>query len=116
MREVAFTHLNRLVALKCLEVRSLIPEVITTREAYGGRSRAHYDYRNAHPAEARQPDDALAAAIRHACQIVYAEFRLLLDAPPGGGVRFEPTAQRLRVPALYRYPERKEAPVRAPLG
>jgi len=52
VREIAFTHLNRLVALKCLEVRDLIPEIITTREAYGGRSRAHYDYRNTHPDEA----------------------------------------------------------------
>jgi hypothetical protein len=79
VREVAFTHLNRLVALKCLEVRGLIPEIITTRDAYGGRSRAHYDYRYAHPDEARQPDDALPAAIRHVCRQVYAEFKFLFD-------------------------------------
>jgi hypothetical protein len=79
VREVAFSHLNRLVALKCLEVRGLIPEIITTREAYGGRSRAHYDYRNAHPDEARRPDDALPAAIRHVCRQVYAEFKFLFD-------------------------------------
>jgi len=79
VREIAFTHLNRLVALKCLEVRGLIPEIITTREAYGGRSRAHYDYRNAHPDEARGPDDALPAAIRHVCRQVYAEFKFLFD-------------------------------------
>jgi len=79
VREVAFTHLNRLVALKCLEVRDLIPEIITTRDAYGGRSRAHYDYRNAHPDEARRPDDALPAAVRHVCRQVYAEFKFLFD-------------------------------------
>ena len=79
VREIAFTHLNRLVALKCLEVRDLIPEIITTREAYGGRSRAHYDYRNTHPDEARQPDDALPGAICHTCQRVYAEFKFLFD-------------------------------------
>ncbi|MBM4467395.1 MAG: hypothetical protein FJ014_17875, partial [Chloroflexi bacterium] len=79
VREIAFTHLNRLVALKCLEVRDLIPEIITTREAYGGRSRAHYDYRNAHPDQARQPDDALPDAIRQVCQRVYAEFKFLFD-------------------------------------
>ncbi|GEM_PF-382188 len=79
VREVAFTHLNRLVALKCLEVRGLIPEIITTRDAYGGRSRAHYDYRNGHPDEARRPDDALPAAIRHVCRHVYAEFKFLFD-------------------------------------
>jgi len=79
VREIAFTHLNRLAALKCLEVRELIPEIITTREAYGGRSRTHHDYRNIHPAEARGADDALPAAIRHACQRVYAEFKFLFD-------------------------------------
>jgi len=76
---VAFTHLNRLVAPKCLEVRDLIPEIITARDAYGGRSKAHRDYRNAHPDEARGADDALPAAIRHACQGVYAEFKFLFD-------------------------------------
>jgi len=79
VREVAFTHLNRLAALKCLEVRDLIPEIVTVRDAYGGRSRAHYDYRNDHPDEARRPDDALPAALRHVCQQVYAEFRFLFD-------------------------------------
>lgn len=79
VREVAFTHLNRLVALKCLEVRGLIPEIISVRQAYGGRSHAHHDYRNAHSDEARQPDDAFPAAIRHICRQVYAEFRFLFD-------------------------------------
>lgn len=79
VREVAFTHLNRLVALKCLEARGLIPEIITTRDAYGGRARAHHEYRFDHPAEAAAPDDALPAAIRHVCRTVYPEFRLLFD-------------------------------------
>ena len=88
VREIAFTHLNRLVALKRLEVRDLIPEIITTREAYGGRSRAQYDYRNAHPDQARQPDDALPAAIRHTCRRVFAEFRFLFDVgDPSAGHR-----------------------------
>ena len=79
VREVAFTHLNRLVALKCLEVRDLIPEIITTSDSFGGRSRAHSDYRNSHPEEAAQPDDALPAAIRHTCRQVYTEFKFLFD-------------------------------------
>ena len=79
VREVAFTHLNRLAALKVLEVRGLIPEIITAREAYGGRSRAHYDYRNAHPEAAAAPDDGLPDALRHACRQVYAEFKFLFD-------------------------------------
>ncbi|MBN1922406.1 MAG: hypothetical protein JW892_14255, partial [Anaerolineae bacterium] len=91
VREVAFTHLNRLAALKCLEVRGLIPEIITARDAYGGRARAHYDYRNAHPGEARGADDALPAAIRHVCQEVYAEFRFLFDVGDPATGRQPPT-------------------------
>ncbi len=79
VREVAFTHLNRLAALKVLEVRGLIPEIITAREAYGGRSRAHYDYRNAHPQAAAASDDGLPDALRHACRQVYTEFKFLFD-------------------------------------
>jgi len=104
VREVAFTHLNRLVALKCLEVRHLIPEIITARDAYGGRSRAHYDYRNAHSDEAREADDALPAAIRHVCRQVYAEFKFLFDVgdPATGG---QPPANSILWPS---YPVLKE--------
>jgi len=79
VREVAFTHLNRLVALKVLEVRGLIPEIIQTRPEYGSRSRAHRDYREAHPTEAAAPDDALEAAIKSICRLVYPEFRIMFD-------------------------------------
>jgi hypothetical protein len=70
VRESAFTFLNRLVGLKCLEVRAIIDEIITTRDIYGGRSKAHRDYRDAHPREARAPDDALPAAVEAACRHV----------------------------------------------
>jgi len=73
VREAAFTLLNRLVGLKCLEVRGIIPEIITTRDIYSGRSQAHRDYRDAHPREARAADDALPAAIQDACRQVNAD-------------------------------------------
>ncbi len=73
VREAAFTLLNRLVGLKCLKVRGIIPEIITTREIYSGRSQAHRDYRDAHPREARAADDALPAAIQEACRQVNAD-------------------------------------------
>jgi hypothetical protein len=82
IREIAFTHLNRLVALKALEVRGLIPEIIQTRPEYGDRSRAHRDYRQTHAGrrgDAIGPDDALQAAIKSVCRTVYAEFRILFD-------------------------------------
>jgi len=40
-REVAFTYLNRLIALRCMEVRGLIDECIKTRSDYAGRSLRH---------------------------------------------------------------------------
>ena len=70
VRESAFTFLNRLAGLKCLEVRDIIDEVITTRDIYGGRSKAHRDYRDEHPRQARAPDDALPACIRAVCRRV----------------------------------------------
>jgi len=70
VRESAFTFLNRLVGLKCLEVRRIIDEVITTRDVYGGRSLAHRDYRDEHPQEARAPDDALPACLAAVCRRV----------------------------------------------
>ena len=73
VREAAFTLLNRLTGLKCLEVRGIIPEIITTREIYSGRSLAHRDYRDAHPQAARASDDALPAALAEACRRVNAE-------------------------------------------
>lgn len=79
VREVAFTHLNRLVALKAMEVRGLIPEIIQTRPDYGNRSRAHQEFREAHPEMANAPDDGLEAAIKEICRQVYPEFRILFD-------------------------------------
>ena len=70
VRESAFTFLNRLVGLKCLEVRGIIDEVITARDIYGGRSKAHRDYRDEHPREARAADDALPACVEDACRRV----------------------------------------------
>ncbi len=70
VRESAFTFLNRLVGLKCLEVRGIIEEVITTRDIYGGRSKAHREYRDEHPREARAADDALPACLAAACRRV----------------------------------------------
>ncbi len=70
VRESAFTFLNRLVGLKCLEVRTIIDQVITTRDIYGGRSKTHRDYRDEHPCQARAADDALPACIRAICRRV----------------------------------------------
>ncbi len=51
-REVAFTYLNRLIALRCMEMRALIDECIKTRGDYAGRSLRHHRFRREYP-EAR---------------------------------------------------------------
>ncbi len=51
-REVAFTYLNRLIALRCMEMRALIDECIKTRGDYAGRSLKHHRFRREYP-EAR---------------------------------------------------------------
>ena len=41
LQESAYTWANRLVALRCMEARGLIDEVILQKETYGGRSLKH---------------------------------------------------------------------------
>jgi hypothetical protein len=96
IREVAFTYLNRLVGLKCLEVRGLIEEVITTRVEYGGRSLFHRDFRHAHPELAAQPDDALPAALEAACRYVTDQMIGVLFDPDSESSVVWPRYQTLR--------------------
>ena len=48
-REVTFTYINRLIALRCMEARGLIDECIKTRPDYAGRSLRHHRFRREHP-------------------------------------------------------------------
>ena len=96
IREVAFTYLNRLVGLKCLEVRGLIEEVITARVKYTGRSLFHRDFRAAHPQLAAQPDDALPAALEAACRHVTDEMIGVLFDPDSESSVVWPRYQTLR--------------------
>ncbi len=79
VREAAFTHLNRLVGLKAIEVRNLFTETIQTRPEYGGRSLYHRDYRAAHLEQAAASDDALPAALLAACRDVARQIRFVFD-------------------------------------
>jgi hypothetical protein len=62
-REAAYTFLNRLVGLRCMEARGLLfidgeqTEVITTRAEYGGRSRLLRDLRTAGGQKYKDPED-----------------------------------------------------------
>ncbi len=42
IREVAYTWANRLLALRCMEARGLVDEVILQKDVYGGRSLQHH--------------------------------------------------------------------------
>jgi hypothetical protein len=69
-REAAYTFLNRLVGLRCMEARGLLlvgseqTEVITTKPEYGGRSRLLRDLRAAGDAEYKDPEEGDARLLR----------------------------------------------------
>lgn len=44
IREVVYTYLNRLVALRVMEVRGLVDEVLVKRSEYSGRSYGHRNF------------------------------------------------------------------------
>jgi hypothetical protein len=59
VRESAYTWANRLFALRCMEARDLIDEVILQKEAYGGRSLQHRRLALKHPELCSGEDDGL---------------------------------------------------------
>lgn len=115
IREAAYTHLNRLVGLKCLELRGHLviegepTEVVTCRPEFGGRSKwlwilrdRESRYRYGEDAEERLWRDGLTQAYR----AVSREIRLLFD-PEDPYVRVWPSYKVLRevVDRLNELPE-----------
>ncbi|MFY9820345.1 MAG: hypothetical protein WAM82_03125 [Thermoanaerobaculia bacterium] len=88
-REAAYTFLNRLVGLRCMEARGLLfvdgeqTEVVTTRPEYGGRSRLLRDLRTAGGAKYKDPEEGDARLLRggldEAFRAVTAEIGVLFD-------------------------------------
>ncbi len=66
IRETAYTHMNRLLGCKCMDMRGLIEETITTRSIYSERSKRHRDYLDEHPQAHRAPDRGLVAMLQQA--------------------------------------------------
>ena len=67
VRETAYTWANRLLVLRCMEARDLIdPQVVLTKEVYGGRSQAHYRLVQRHPERCSGPDGGLFAMFKEA--------------------------------------------------
>lgn len=96
VRESAYTWANRLFALRCLEAREIIEEVILQKPAYSGRSLAHFRFAKRHPDACAGHDDGLFA-------VLFAEFTARAGELPA---LFDPqspaVALRPSVPALKR--------------
>lgn len=63
VRETAYTWANRLLALRCMESRELIDEVILQKEVYGGRSLEHNRLAQRQPELCTGEDDGLFAVL-----------------------------------------------------
>jgi hypothetical protein len=88
-REMAYTFLNRLVGLRCMEARGLlvvggeVTEVVTVRPEYGGRSRLLRDLRAGGAASYKQAEDGEARLLRDGLVMAFAvvteDIRVLFD-------------------------------------
>lgn len=63
VRESAYTWANRLFALRCMEARAIIDDVILQKDAYGGRSMVHNRFARKYPEACRGEDDGLFAVL-----------------------------------------------------
>jgi hypothetical protein len=63
VRDAAYTWANRLLALRCMEARGLIDEVILQKDAYGGRSLQHNRLAKKQPERCAGEDEGLFAAL-----------------------------------------------------
>jgi len=79
IRETAYTHMNRLLGLKCMDVRGLIEETITTRSIYSERSKRHRDYLDEHPEAHRAPDRGLVAMLQQAYTEISQQIGVVFD-------------------------------------
>jgi len=63
VRGSAYTWANRLFALRCMEARGIIDEVILQKDVYGGRSLVHNRFIKKNPDASRTEDDGLYAML-----------------------------------------------------
>jgi len=95
LRESAYTWANRLLALRCMEARGLIDEVVVQKEIYGGRSLAHFRLIKRDPDAGRGDDEGLFATLLEACEL-HAERLPRLFQPTAPGLALRPTLAALR--------------------
>jgi hypothetical protein len=80
-REVAFTYLNRLIALRSMEVRSLLDECIKIREEYAGRSLRHHRFLKEKPGIQfdAEDTDSFKAFLRSVFRELQDDIKILFD-------------------------------------
>lgn len=95
VRDAAYTWANRLLALRCMEARSLIDEVILQKEAYGGRSLQHNRLAKKQPERCAGEDEGLFAALFDEFARRAEELPLLFD-PRAPEVALRPSVAALK--------------------
>ena len=95
VRETAYTWANRLLALRCMEARELIDEVILQKEVYSGRSLEHNRLLRARPELASQEDDGLFLVLEQAFSRMAKHLPLLFD-PHAPSVALRPSPAALK--------------------
>jgi SAM-dependent methyltransferase len=95
VREAAYSWANRLLALRCMEARGLIDEVILQKEAYGGRSLQHQRLARKEPERCSGEDEGLLAVVFDEFARRAKELPLLFD-PRATEVALRPSVAALK--------------------
>ncbi|MBI5514930.1 MAG: BREX-1 system adenine-specific DNA-methyltransferase PglX [Deltaproteobacteria bacterium] len=94
-RDAAYTWANRLLALRCMEARELIDEVVLQKGAYGGRSLQHNRLAKKQPERCIGDDEGLFAALFDEFARRARELPLLFD-PRSPAVALRPSVAALK--------------------
>jgi hypothetical protein len=95
VRAAAYSWANRLLALRCMEARGLIDEVILQKDAYGGRSLQHQRLARKEPERCSDEDDGLFAVLFEEFGRRAKELPLLFD-PKAAEVTLRPSVAALK--------------------
>jgi SAM-dependent methyltransferase len=95
VRETAYTWANRLLALRCMEARGLIDEVVLEKEAYGGRSLEVSRLAKKRPELCAGEDDGRFAVLAQAFERLSGHLPQLFD-PQAPGIALRPSAAALK--------------------
>jgi hypothetical protein len=95
VRESAYTWANRLFALRCMEARGIIDEVILQKAAYAGRSLVHQRFLRKNPDAAKGEDDGLYAVLFAEFAVRFQELPALFD-PKSPAVALRPSVAAMK--------------------